>query len=82
MRFGDVSNVRSLADTAFSEPVDVVVSCLASRTGGKVGIVLSGCHAAGIKSEHQTDFVISQAQEVLVHTARRKTRGTSTTRRH
>lgn len=36
VRFGDVSNVRSLADTAFSDPVDVVVSCLASRTGGKV----------------------------------------------
>jgi len=35
VRFGDVNNVRSLADTAFNDPVDVVVSCLASRTGGK-----------------------------------------------
>lgn len=36
VRFGDVSDVDSLATTAFAEPVDVVVSCLASRTGGKV----------------------------------------------
>ena len=36
VRFGDVSDARSLALTAFREPVDVVVSCLASRTGGKV----------------------------------------------
>lgn len=36
VRFGDVSDAKSLADTAFSESVDVVVSCLASRTGGKV----------------------------------------------
>ena len=35
VRFGDVTNVQSLASTAFTEPVDVVVSCLASRTGGK-----------------------------------------------
>ena len=34
--FGDVSDPSALAATAFSEPVDVVVSCLASRTGGKV----------------------------------------------
>lgn len=39
VRFGDVNNVRSLADTAFNDPVDVVVSCLASRTGGKVGML-------------------------------------------
>jgi divinyl chlorophyllide a 8-vinyl-reductase len=36
VRFGDVSSMQSLAETAFSDPVDVVVSCLASRTGGKV----------------------------------------------
>lgn len=36
MRFGDVSDPKNLADVGFSEPVDVVVSCLASRTGGKV----------------------------------------------
>ena len=36
VRFGNVSDPQSLAATAFSEPVDVVVSCLASRTGGKV----------------------------------------------
>ena len=36
VRFGDVSNKDSLRSVAFSEPVDVVVSCLASRTGGKV----------------------------------------------
>ncbi len=39
MRFGDVADPRNLADVAFSEPVDVVVSCLASRTGGKVGVL-------------------------------------------
>jgi divinyl chlorophyllide a 8-vinyl-reductase len=33
--FGDVTDLQSLRDTAFSGPVDVVVSCLASRTGGK-----------------------------------------------
>jgi hypothetical protein len=33
--FGDVTNLQSLRDTAFGQPVDVVVSCLASRTGGK-----------------------------------------------
>ena len=35
VRFGDVSSKDSLRSVAFSEPVDVVVSCLASRTGGK-----------------------------------------------
>lgn len=35
VRFGDVTDVQSLAATAFAKPVDVVVSCLASRTGGK-----------------------------------------------
>lgn len=35
VRFGDVTDVSSLAATAFGQPVDVVVSCLASRTGGK-----------------------------------------------
>ncbi len=36
VRFGDVGDVAELKRVAFSEPVDVVVSCLASRTGGKV----------------------------------------------
>jgi len=36
IRFGDVQDLESLRNVAFSEPVDVVVSCLASRTGGKV----------------------------------------------
>lgn len=34
VRFGDVTDMASLASVAFSDPVDVVVSCLASRTGG------------------------------------------------
>ena len=34
VRFGDVTDVESLKRVAFTEPVDVVVSCLASRTGG------------------------------------------------
>ena len=34
--FGSVSEEASLK-AAFAKPVDVVVSCLASRTGGKVG---------------------------------------------
>ncbi|CAL5219283.1 g1086 [Coccomyxa viridis] len=35
VRFGDVADMASLSSVAFAEPVDVVVSCLASRTGGK-----------------------------------------------
>lgn len=43
--FGDVSDPRNLADVAFSgEPVDVVVSCLASRTGGKVHSQTHTCY--------------------------------------
>ena len=34
VRFGDVTDETSLERVAFTEPVDVVVSCLASRTGG------------------------------------------------
>ena len=34
--FGSVADLASLSTVAFAEPVDVVVSCLASRTGGKV----------------------------------------------
>jgi len=32
--FGDVTDVASIKKAAFDKPVDVVVSCLASRTGG------------------------------------------------
>ena len=32
--FGDVTDVQSLSKVGFAKPVDVVVSCLASRTGG------------------------------------------------
>lgn len=35
VRFGNVLDVESLKSVAFKEKVDVVVSCLASRTGGK-----------------------------------------------
>ncbi|GFR39707.1 hypothetical protein Agub_g186, partial [Astrephomene gubernaculifera] len=35
VRFGSVLDPASLRQVAFREPVDVVVSCLASRTGGK-----------------------------------------------
>jgi len=34
VRFGDVTDINSLEKSVFSEDVDVVVSCLASRTGG------------------------------------------------
>ena len=34
VRFGDVGDPASIEAVAFREPVDVVVSCLASRTGG------------------------------------------------
>ena len=34
--FGNVTDVEDIKRTAFGRPVDVVVSCLASRTGGKV----------------------------------------------
>lgn len=36
MRFGDVTDRESLKQVAFKNPIDVVISCLASRTGGKV----------------------------------------------
>ncbi|WP_353292663.1 NAD(P)-dependent oxidoreductase [Synechococcus sp. M16CYN] len=35
VRFGEVTNVKSLEKQAFSQPTDVIVSCLASRTGGR-----------------------------------------------
>jgi len=35
VRFGDVGNPEDLKRVGFAQPVDVVVSCLASRTGGK-----------------------------------------------
>ena len=35
VRFGDVGDAAALERVAFDQPVDVVVSCLASRTGGK-----------------------------------------------
>lgn len=35
VRFGDVSDPDSIRNVAFQDKVDVVVSCLASRTGGK-----------------------------------------------
>lgn len=37
VRFGDVLDVASLKAVAFKDPVDVVVSCLASRTGACAG---------------------------------------------
>lgn len=33
VRFGSVLDTQSLKDVAFKDKVDVVVSCLASRTG-------------------------------------------------
>ena len=36
MVFGDVTSTESLKAAGFRQPVDVVVSCLASRTGGVV----------------------------------------------
>ena len=35
VRFGDVMSLDSLSSVAFKDTVDVVVSCLASRTGGQ-----------------------------------------------
>ena len=35
VRFGDVTDPGSIASKAFDQPADVVVSCLASRTGGR-----------------------------------------------
>ena len=37
VRFGNVGDLQSLQTVAFRDHFDVVVSCLASRTGGKVG---------------------------------------------
>jgi hypothetical protein len=36
IRFGDVQSLESLRSVAFKDKVDVVVSCLASRTGTQV----------------------------------------------
>ena len=36
VRFGDVIDLESLKSSAFKDPVDVAVSCMASRSGGKV----------------------------------------------
>lgn len=36
VRFGEVTDMESLRTVGFKDKVDVVVSCLASRTGGKV----------------------------------------------
>ena len=46
--FGDVADMASLSSVAFAEPVDVVVSCLASRTGGKVIALYTAQNAVGI----------------------------------
>ena len=35
VRFGDVTDPASISAEAFDQPTDVVVSCLASRTGGR-----------------------------------------------
>ncbi len=42
---GCAQSTESLRQTAFSEKVDVVVSCLASRTGGIQARSLAGCAA-------------------------------------
>ena len=38
VRFGSVSDLEAIKNVAFADQIDVVVSCLASRTGGKVRI--------------------------------------------
>ncbi|KAK9805345.1 hypothetical protein WJX73_004487 [Symbiochloris irregularis] len=35
VQFGDITDQASLQQNGFAQPVDVVVSCMASRTGGK-----------------------------------------------
>jgi divinyl chlorophyllide a 8-vinyl-reductase len=35
VRFGDVTDPESIRKVAFDSKVDVVISCLASRTGGR-----------------------------------------------
>jgi divinyl chlorophyllide a 8-vinyl-reductase len=42
VRFGDVGSMDSLSAVAFKDKVDVVVSCLASRTGARAGAVGHG----------------------------------------
>ena len=39
VRFGDVTNPESIAAAAFDQPADVIVSRLASRTGGTSGFL-------------------------------------------
>lgn len=54
VRFGDVTNLESVKAVAFKDKVDVVVSCLASRTGGlqdswdiDYGVRCRFCHGCG-----------------------------------
>lgn len=44
VRFGSVLDKDSLRQVAFKDPVDVVVSCLASRTGEPIGSSPSQCY--------------------------------------
>ena len=71
MCFGDVSDPGALAATAFSEPVDVVVSCLASRTGGKVLASLeAGQHEAmhvEMLANKQSLWMNCHAERLLGH---------------
>ena len=48
VRFGDVMSMESLSSVAFKDPVDVVVSCLASRTGALKGGLLQVVAAIGL----------------------------------
>lgn len=52
MVFGDVTDMESLRRVAFKDPVDVVVSCLASQTGG-----LSGGGGVGVGGPSRTQWM-------------------------
>ncbi len=57
VRFGNVGDLQSLEEEAFSSQVDVVVSCLASRTGGKVNVL----RKKGMASSPSLALVISHS---------------------
>lgn len=71
VRFGSVSDEESLARAAFSDPVDVVVSCLASRTGGKVtccpltDLSQSGGHRVLVVTLLDARLLVSNASQAI-----------------
>lgn len=74
VRFGDVLDLESIRRAAFQDKVDVVVSCLASRTGGSgrisrfSAVVHTGLEAVDQpRSVGSTPWDLGNAWQWLVH---------------